>query len=74
MPKPTCASIVLLLVPTVVGIGFCNDKDPSCHAWGKKEECTGDNSAVVRKLCPHTCGVCPLFCADLDKGALRGLG
>ena len=54
-------------LPAAAALGYCNDKDLSCAAWGKQGECTGANSEVVKAKCPHTCGVCTLFCEDTKK-------
>ena len=56
-----------LFLPVAAAVGYCNDKDSSCAAWGKAGECTGSNSEVVKGKCPHTCGVCTLFCADTEE-------
>merc|ERR1719213_1510769 len=43
-------------------IGFCNDKDVSCAGWSRDGMCETDE--VVKELCPHSCGVCPIICSD----------
>ena len=35
-----------LFLPVAAGVGYCNDKDSSCAAWGKAGECVGSNSHV----------------------------
>ena len=42
----------------------CNDKDISCASWSRDGLC--DSDAVVKDLCPHSCGVCSLMCSDRD--------
>ena len=58
---------LLSFLPAAAALGYCNDKDLSCAAWGKAGECTGTNSEVVKQKCPHTCGVCTHICSDLKK-------
>ena len=58
-------------LPAAAALGYCNDKDLSCAAWGKQGECTGANSEVVKAKCPHTCGVCTHICADHKEGVRR---
>ena len=54
---------LLSFLPAAAALGYCNDKDLSCAAWGKAGECTGTNSEVVKEKCPHTCGVCTHICS-----------
>ena len=58
---------LLSFLPAAAALGYCNDKDLSCAAWGKAGECTSSNSEVVKDKCPHTCGVCTHICSDLKK-------
>ena len=51
----------------VVGVGYCNDKSPSCGAWAKDGECSGSNSEYLSVLCPHSCATCTLTCEDSDE-------
>jgi len=56
----------LALVPLVSAtVGFCNDKDISCGSWSRDGLC--DSDAVVKDLCPHSCGVCSLMCSDREE-------
>jgi hypothetical protein len=56
-----------LFLPAAAAIGYCNDRDASCAAWGKAGECTGNNSDVVKDKCPHTCAVCTILCSDTEE-------
>ncbi len=61
-------SLLALARVTSATLAYCNDKDTSCADWGANGECDGDNSEVVKNLCPHTCGVCShVVCADRDE-------
>ena len=37
---------LLCFLPAASALGYCNDKDLSCAAWGKAGECVGSNSHV----------------------------
>ena len=53
-------SVVLglaLQCATVSAWGYCNDNDLSCAMWANNKECEGDNAAVVKAQCPHSCSV-----------------
>ena len=60
------ALLLIALVVRVDAWGYCNDEDVSCANWAQSGHCDGDNSEVVRKKCPHSCGVCTHLCRDTD--------
>jgi hypothetical protein len=55
---------LLSLSASVDAWGYCNDYDLSCANWAKAGECDKDH---VKKLCPHSCAICPHICRDLDE-------
>ena len=58
-------SIALTVSSVSATVGFCNDKDISCAGWSKDGLCETD--AVVKDLCPHSCGVCTIMCSDKSE-------
>ena len=41
------------------------DKDISCGSWSRDGLC--DTDEVVKDLCPHSCGSCPIICRDVEE-------
>ena len=40
-----------------LAFGFVLDRDQSCAAWARADDCHGENGDVVRRLCPLSCNV-----------------
>ena len=51
--------IALLLLPAAAAVGYCNDKDSSCAAWGKAGECTAAGSECPLAVGPRSAAVPP---------------
>ena len=58
------ALLLPLALPAVHAWGFCNDENESCANWAAAGECEKDH---VKKMCPHSCSVCPHICRDADE-------
>ena len=43
-------ALALTVSSAAATVGFCNDKDRSCAAWGADGECTGDNAEHMKTV------------------------
>lgn len=64
MPRLT---LIFASLTSVAALGYCNDVNPSCGSWSLQGECEGENAEHVKKLCPHSCGVCNFMCGDMEE-------
>ena len=49
-PMMRNAVLATLAAAASATVGFCNDKDRSCAAWGADGECTGDNAEHMKTV------------------------
>ena len=57
--------IALLFLPAAAAVGYCNDLDSSCAAWGKAGECTAAGSECPLAVPQLSAPVPPLLSVRL---------